>query len=250
MTATLLGQSMGVNAGTSEIKDTQKSIEDVTDLKLQIEQSSVDGFISEEEKEAIINSTPDAVVYEYLESLQDEIKKIIESEEPVAVPYNLKGSNEDFYSTYTYHINEAVDVSIEIEDEEDEANHQTRATVTAGGTTKKLGDRKTTGTYKESLFGMDYTKLKLTLGYTVNKKNMKTRYSSTTNSTSVGSLLSSSEVTDRVAKKVGHDMNCNGSYTIEILGYATTTIDLALQVKWDHNIDNETRYITYKLSVI
>ncbi|WP_143066337.1 hypothetical protein [[Clostridium] polysaccharolyticum] len=145
---------------------------------------------------------------------------------------------------------DVISVEAKFIDEPEVTSSLGKTTITSGGGPKELGDRKSTGKYKETILGISLCDFNLTLGYTINKTNMMTRYSSTSGSSSYGSLSSSSYITDNVAAKVGHDMNCIGDYTVDILGYATTSLSLELKVKWYSGTGSESRYIVYTLSKI
>ena len=43
-------------------------------------------------------------------------------------------------------------------------------------------------------------------------------------------------------------MNCIGDYSIDLLGYTTTTVSLELKVKWFDSYSDGSKYITYTLS--
>ena len=57
-----------------------------------------------------------------------------------------------------------------------------------------------------------------------------------------------SYITDNIAAEKGHDMNCIGDYSIDLLGYTTTTVSLELKVKWFDSYSDGSKYITYTLS--
>lgn len=234
-----------------ESNESQK-IQSVEELAMAVEMAQADGEITEIEKNDILSNTPLEVAIAYVASLQEEVKQVLETENySVAAAYSSETLDEDTISSNTYYINDAVSVIVDITDVAENTITTRGATVTEGGASKALGDRKTTGTYKETFLGITLAELKLTLGYTVNSSNMTTRYASTSGSTvSVGSVSTSTEITDDEAAKVGHDMNCNGSYDISIAGYAGLNIGLTLSVKWERNIDSQTRYIRWKLDTI
>ena len=223
------------------------TIQNISELEAAIKEANQDGNISEIEKQNILNNTSDELKVAYVLSLQDKIENIIENTE-IPVTCNTNNVDDERIASNKYKINDAVDVELEICDEAENITRGT--TVTQGGGPKDLGNKKTTGTYKFTLFGATIIQLKLTLGYTVYKTYMSTRYASTSKSISVGSITSSTKITDSKAAAVGHDMNCTGTYNINVAGYASMELELTLQVKWDHNIDSDTKYITYKLAVI
>lgn len=233
------------NAYAEDGNDT--TIQSVSQLESAIEVAVEDGNISVAEKQDILNNTPDDVKVAYVLSLQEEIANVITTNETSETLNRAEESNEAIISN-VYKINEAVDVELAIEDEdEEESQINTRGLVLEGGVKKDLGNRKTTGTYKCNLLGATIITAKLTLGYTVNKTNLTARYASTSKTITVGSVTSSAKITDSKAAEVGHDMNCVGTYNINVAGYAGMELELELIVKWHHNVDSDTKYITYKL---
>lgn len=248
LTVSTIGNTM---VYATEKTENYKSIQSVEELTKEIKQALADGEITIKEKEYILSNTPYEVIFAYISSLQDEINERINTNN-----FNTINTNDDkvieekIVSSNTYVVNEAVSVELDITDESDNSIETRGVTVTKGGEKKGLGARKTTGIYKEKFLGVTVAQLRLTLGYTVNSTNMKTRYSSASGSMSIGSLSTSSHITDNIAAKVGHDMNCVGSYDISIAGYASLNVGLTLQVKWYSNVDSKTKYITYKLSTI
>lgn len=241
----------GSNVFAADTTNKVKELNCVSKFKEAIESASADGNISEIEKQEILANTSQEVVIAYLNSIRDEINSALSTKDADAVrTYSTEDTNDDLVTSNTYHVNDAVDVVVKIVDVSDVSSSSRTAILTQGGVQKALGDRKTTGTYEEKIFGISYIKLNLTLGYKVNTSNMTARYASTSKSASIGSISSSAEVTDSVAAKIGHDMNCNGYFDINIAGYVGINIGLTLQVKWYSNVNSTTRYITYKLSVI
>lgn len=228
-------------------KHNQVCINSVKQLKKAIKKASSDGNISKSEKNYIRNNLNPDTAAEYLDSIQDNIVHVINNTSGTIVRHDYDKKSDSSIQVTKYNVNDAVTVTATIIDEPDTGTFLGKSPLSWGGTSKKLGNRKTTGVYTESIFGWAYTKLSLTLGYKVSSKVITARYSSTSNSSSIGSLSCSSTITDSKASKVGHDMNCVGDYTISALGYATTTLSLELRVKWDHNINSKTKYITYKL---
>ena len=221
------------------------TIQSVSQLESAIEVAAEDGNISTTEKQNILNKTPDDVKVAYVLSLQDEMSNVVATNETFETLSVTEDNNEAIISN-VYKINEAVDVELVIEDE-DESQSNARGVVLEGGVKKDLGNRKTTGTYKCKLLGITVITAKLTLGYTVNKTNLTARYATTSKTVTVGSVTSSAKITDSKAAEVGHDMNCVGTYNINVAGYAGVEIELELQVKWYSNVDSDTKYITYKL---
>lgn len=252
MAIILITSVFGVNAAdiAKESVDLQ-GIKNVEELKKAIDSAQSDGKITEYERNYILSNTSSEVILAYMSSLRDEIKETINTDNTFNTRNCIeKMSNGNTVSSSTFRINDAISVDIDIEDEAENIISTRGATVTEGAGNKKLGDRKTTGKYKETFLGVTVADLKLTLGYTVKPKKIVARYSSASGSMSFGSLSTSSKITDNIAAQVGHDMNCNGSYDISIAGKASVNIGLTLQVKWYKNIDSQTKYIYYKLSVI
>lgn len=234
------------NAYAKDSNDT--TIQSVSQLESAIEVAAEDGNISVAEKQDILNNTPDDVKVAYVLSLQDEMTNVVATNETFKTLSVTEGGTEEIISN-VYKINEAVDVELVIEDE-DEGQNNARGAVAGGSVKKDLGNRKTTGTYKCKLLGITIITAKLTLGYTVNKTNLTARYATTSKTVTVGSVTSSAKITDSKAAEVGHDMNCVGTYNINIAGYAGVEMELELIVKWYSDVDSDTKYLTYNLYLL
>lgn len=252
--ATMLSVSMCNMAYASSGDLAEKSILTASQLEDAIDSAYMDGQLTNHEKEEILNASSDEAMLSYVLSAQvfDEISNTLETSKTETVNMIVLQENDDsVVAVNTYQVNEAIDVVAEIVDET-EQQKKTRAsvTVTTGTDFKDLGDRKTTGTYKVSLLGLPVITLKLTLGYTVKTTKLTARYASTSYSLSVGSISTSSQITDAEAAQIGHDMNCIGSYDINFGGIVGTNVGLELKVKWKSTKDADTQCIEYVLSSI
>lgn len=225
-----------------------KEINTLPELEKTLDEITKDNVVTNTEKNELKNNLDAGIAQEYLALYNDEIKDAVNNKEGEKVDTIYEEETDTYISTYEYKVTDTISVKAKFVDEPEISSSLAKTTITSGGGPKELGDRKSTGEYEETILGISICDFKLTLGYTINKTNMTTRYSSTSGSASYGSLSTSSYITDSVAAEVGHDMNCIGDYTIDILGYATTSLSLELRVKWSSGTGSDTRYILYTMS--
>lgn len=226
----------------------KKKIDTVEKLEKKIAEITADNKVSLSERSTLERELDQKVAEEYLMLHDSEIRDVVNTTEGKLIEQKYDQSTNTYINTYEYKVNDAITVKAKFIDEPDVNCSLAKTTITYGGGPKDLGDRKSTGEYEETILGLSVVHLKLTLGYTVNRTNIKTRYSTTSGSASYGSLSSSSYITDNIAAEKGHDMNCIGDYSIDLLGYTTTTVFLELKVKWFDSYSDGSKYITYTLS--
>ena len=226
----------------------KKKIDTVEKLEKKIAEITADNKVSLSERSTLERELDQKVAEEYLMLHDSEIRDVVNTTEGKLIEQKYDQSTNTYINTYEYKVNDAITVKAKFIDEPDVNCSLAKTTITYGGGPKDLGDRKSTGEYEETILGLSVVHLKLTLGYTVNRTNIKTRYSTTSGSASYGSLSSSSYITDNIAAEKGHDMNCIGDYSIDLLGYTTTTVSLELKVKWFDSYSDGSKYITYTLS--
>lgn len=237
-----------ISINATDNSQLEKKINTIAKLESELEDLTADNKVTDVERNYLKENLDSKVAQEYLALHDEEIKDVVNNSEGELLKSSYDEKSNKYINNYEFKVNDVISVEASFEDEPDTNYSLAKSTITNGGGPKDLGDRKSTGKYKETILGLSIVELHLTLGYTVKKSSITTRYSSTSGSTSYGSLSSSSYITDSVAAKKGHDMNCIGDYSIDLLGYTSTTVSLELKVKWYDSYSDGSKYILYTLS--
>lgn len=227
----------------------QNEISSMYQLKKAVEAKKKDGQLTDSEKVEILKNTDKNLLIEYYKSKEDAIEEKINNGEGKVISEEYNPVTGDSKTVFQYKIDDIITVESEINDNKDEIEpFLGKVTLSFGGSKKDLGKRRTTGTMKGYSLGVKVAQFNLTLRYTIYKTKIVATEAFSSDNYAVGDYdVKNVKITDKYANKVGENMNCVGTFSYSLFGKAKADHRYELIVKWAHNVDSNTRFISYRM---